>query len=256
MRRPLLLICVITFGCTLFAQRPQGRLATTRVEAVQIRPVPPEITRRYTILSAKVQPSAKSWIQQRALLESQKNTLDVAALKADAKSRFQGPHLNLADADIEAIAFIVLMEATRSSQEDLEKIMAETKAINNTKQALRDTLSEVGRDIAAPNKPTPSAPCNTPLCRSLPARLSQIEAQAPASPTVRRLQVHPNPTFADLNAVQNDLKSRLDSMNEMSEMDSMRLQMAMDRRSKFLEALSNLMKKISDTSDSVVQNMK
>jgi hypothetical protein len=73
---------------------------------------------------------------------------------------------------------------------------------------------------------------------------------------VRRLQVRPNPTFADLNTVQSDFKSRLDSMNEMSEMTSMRLQMAMDRRSKFMDALSNIMKKISDTSESVVQNIK
>jgi hypothetical protein len=45
-------------------------------------------------------------------------------------------------------------------------------------------------------------------------------------------------------------------MNEMSEMTSLRLQMMMDRRSKFVETLSNIMKKISTTSDSIVQNMK
>jgi hypothetical protein len=42
----------------------------------------------------------------------------------------------------------------------------------------------------------------------------------------------------------------------MSEEDSLRLQMAMDRRSKFLETLSNVEKKMAQTQDSVVQNLK
>jgi predicted nucleic acid-binding Zn-ribbon protein len=60
----------------------------------------------------------------------------------------------------------------------------------------------------------------------------------------------------NLKSIQNNLKGQLDAMNEMSEMTSMRLQMAMDRRSKFVEALSNIMKKIDETSESIVQNMK
>ena len=51
-------------------------------------------------------------------------------------------------------------------------------------------------------------------------------------------------------------KRKLDSMNEMSEMTSLRLQMTMDRRSKFITTLSNIMKKISTTQDTLVQNIK
>lgn len=53
----------------------------------------------------------------------------------------------------------------------------------------------------------------------------------------------------------NELK-KLDSMNEMSEMNSLRLQMTIDRRSKFISTLSNIMKKISTTQDTLVQNIK
>jgi hypothetical protein len=45
-------------------------------------------------------------------------------------------------------------------------------------------------------------------------------------------------------------------MNETSEMTSMNLQMAMDRRSLFVEALSNLMKKVDSTQETIVQNLK
>jgi Skp family chaperone for outer membrane proteins len=62
--------------------------------------------------------------------------------------------------------------------------------------------------------------------------------------------------FDNLKAIQSNLKSQLDNMNEMSEMTSMRLQMAMDRRSRFMETLSNVLKKIDETADAIVQNMK
>lgn len=51
-------------------------------------------------------------------------------------------------------------------------------------------------------------------------------------------------------------KSDLDSMSEMGETESLRLQMAMDRLSKMMSTLSNLLKKVSDTSQSITQNMK
>ena len=48
----------------------------------------------------------------------------------------------------------------------------------------------------------------------------------------------------------------LDSMSEMSEMTSLRLQMTMDRRSKFLATLSNVEAKISATAQGITQNLK
>jgi hypothetical protein len=44
----------------------------------------------------------------------------------------------ISEADIEAIAFLVLMQAAKSAQEDLKAIMAQVKAINDAKKCLRD----------------------------------------------------------------------------------------------------------------------
>jgi hypothetical protein len=60
----------------------------------------------------------------------------------------------------------------------------------------------------------------------------------------------------NMKALPGDLKGKLDGMNEMSEMTSLRLQMMMDRRSKFIETLSNIMKKIGTTSETLTQNIK
>ena len=73
----------------------------------------------------------------------------------------------------------------------------------------------------------------------------------------------PQGQSADLTQyVVNDLGNlqtagnQTDSANEMSEMESLRLQMAMDRVSKFMQTLSNIEKKDSDTDAAIIQNMK
>ncbi len=62
--------------------------------------------------------------------------------------------------------------------------------------------------------------------------------------------------FHLLGEVVRDMNTQSASLSQMSEMDSLRLQMMMDRRSKFITTLSNIMKKISATQDAVVQNLK
>lgn len=48
----------------------------------------------------------------------------------------------------------------------------------------------------------------------------------------------------------------IDALSEMGEMESLRLQMAMDRMSKVMSTLSNLVKKVSDTASTITQNLK
>lgn len=52
------------------------------------------------------------------------------------------------------------------------------------------------------------------------------------------------------------MKNDFDSLTEISEMESLRLQLAMDRLSKLMSVLSNLIKKMSDTAETITQNLK
>jgi len=63
-------------------------------------------------------------------------------------------------------------------------------------------------------------------------------------------------TSGQLASVKSQISQSLDSLSELSETQSLRLQMAMDQRSKFIETLSNIEKSISDVDDSILQNMK
>ena len=101
----------------------------------------------------------------------------------------------------------------------------------------------IGALVLAPKKQKVMADA-----RSLLADAQGIQARyAPAAG---------QPTKAELDSQIDQLKNDLDSMSEMGEIESLRLQMAMDRMSKMMSTLSNLLKKISDTSQSITQNIK
>lgn len=63
-------------------------------------------------------------------------------------------------------------------------------------------------------------------------------------------------TKKDIDNAKETVKNKLDSLSEMGEMESLRLQMAMDRLSKLMSTLSNLLKKASDTAQCITQNIK
>jgi hypothetical protein len=66
---------------------------------------------------------------------------------------------------------------------------------------------------------------------------------------------NPN-TSSSVQATSGDAAAKVDSMSDMSQTEQMRMQNAMDRRAKAEEAASNLMKKESDTQNSIINNMK
>ena len=74
----------------------------------------------------------------------------------------------------------------------------------------------------------------------------------------------PSTTFADLDemtldqlgTVIDEWQNKKDASGDLTDELQLKLQMAMERRSKLLETLSNMMKKCADTSGAIVGNMK
>ena len=142
--------------------------------------------------------------------------------------------------------------------------MAEVKAMTNAKAKLRELINKVNRDVAA------NAGCDDDVhkldfSRGLGseqayhrAPMPVLDAEAEGGVRLKPCDLHRGKieTYDELVAIRDGLKDQLDSMSEMSEMTSLRLQMAMDRRSKFMETLSNIMKKINTTQETITQNLK
>lgn len=131
---------------------------------------------------------------------------------------------DLGSADIEALAFLVIMQASKSAQEDLRAVMEQVKAISAQKKKVRAALkqrSDRGLDAL-----------------SVASLISAVTVKAETSRII------------------DEISADIDSMSEMGEMESLRLQMAMDRMSKMMSTLSNILKKISCTASQITQNMK
>ena len=178
----------------------------------------------------------------------------------------------LAGMDVSEAAFLVLAMATKDMDDDLRLIMAEIKATAAAKQKLRDQIRELedritgetakssqasadhARSTAAAVQPTAVARRVVTVEKAVLPLLGWEYAKAPViAPLPPR---DPRVSVASMRLLQGDLRGKLDGMNEMSEMTSLRLQMTMDRRSKFIETLSNILKKIGTTMETLVQNLK
>ena len=97
---------------------------------------------------------------------------------------------------------------------------------------------------------------------TLPTKISRIEDLPEVTAAVRTEKEQLSSFSDELRQFQLDMNeldtilTQLGRMDEISEELSLRLQMAMDRRSKFISTLSQIMKYISTTQDILVQNIK
>jgi hypothetical protein len=127
---------------------------------------------------------------------------------------------SMGDGDIMAMCFIVMMDAAKSAREDLKSIMEGVKAINAQKAALRKALEEANQsatDCASDSN------CSGKM---------------------------------DADARKEALQSKLDSEDQIGETMSNRMQMAQEHREKLMKIASDLLKKMSDTDSTILQNMK
>ncbi len=235
--------------------------------------LPPQIFSRLAWAERRLQPSGlrKLETMARALAPRIAAGDDLESLRASTDLKVRATFPGLTTADVEEAAFIVMVMATKDMDDDIRMIMAEIKATNAAKQKIRELIKELDAWIAQEmSKPARSGDIGDKRVAGSkkPAPLPRrINLETKASPAIHLEYVKTPiiPTLpprtsglpvSGLKSLRDDLKSDLDGMNEMSEMTSLRLQMTMDRRSKFVETLSNILKKTSKTSETLVQNIK
>jgi hypothetical protein len=120
-------------------------------------------------------------------------------------------------ADIQALVFLVLMEAAKAAEDDLRATLEKIKAANEMKRCLRAKIR--GGDCKG----------------NVRTRFEPVLGKA---------------------VTREITEGSLDSLSEMGELQQLSLQESMARMQKLMETLSNLMKKISDTNASIIANMK
>lgn len=167
--------------------------------------------------------------------------------------------------DIEATVVVAMMEAAKSAREDLKAIMAGVAAVNAAKRHQRELLAKINRDVVA----AVVADAEGREMEFPPLGLGdkhayervQIAFPDPEAPGQVRFALvclvdGAVTSAAQMEAAKEVVQGKLDSMSELGEMESLRLQMAMDRLSKLMSTLSNVLKRSSETSQSITQNIK
>jgi hypothetical protein len=256
---------VAIISLTFSASIPVPALAQQHIESVspqaqtKMPEVPAEMARRIAALQSGMQPSAKAWVAQQAHLELQKPSTDAPSIEAAVYNRF--PALNTRGSsvkagDINALVAIVMMQTLNDSEKDLQNMMSQMQNISDAKKKLRDLLSQTQLEIKSNETLDAKAMCQTALCKSLPSTLGEISNATANLRKPLRIFIPAKLTYADLRTVPAQLQSALDSLNDISQEQQLQIQMLMDRRSKLIETLSNIMKTMSDSSSSIIQNIK
>jgi hypothetical protein len=221
--------------------------------------VPAEMAQRISAMQSTMQPSAKAWVEQQAHLELQKASTDTPSIEAAVYNRFPGLNTRgsaVKAGDINALVAIVMMQTLNDSEKDLQNMMSQMQAINNAKQKLRDLLSQTQLEIKSNQTLDAKAMCQTALCKTLPSTLGEISNATANLQKPVRISTPGKLTYADLRTLPAQIQNSLDSLNDIGQAQQMKLQMLMDQRSKLIETMSNLMKSISDTNSTIIQNIK
>jgi hypothetical protein len=248
---------------------PDKRLGAWEKQLV----LPPQIFSRLTWAERRLQPSGlrKLETMARALAPKIATGDDFDSLRAQAEREVAASFARLSQMDIAEAAFIVMIMATKDMDDDIHMIMVEIKAMNAAKQKLRELTKELNGWISQEMSKHPGSEDidNERVAGSKTTAypLRRITLETKTSPVLHLEYVktpvipplpprNPGLPVSVLKPLLDDLKGKLDGMNEMSEMTSLRLQMTMERRSKIIQALSNIIKKIGTTQETLVQNIK
>lgn len=182
---------------------------------------------REATIKAKLSANAQAWLKQEATKEVKSHTVSQStATQAASAGASSG---SLQNVPIEDLAFIVLMNAARSADDDLRDQINAAKQINDQKKKQRENAGK-----QSDGKPSRS---NTPKV--------ELPRQVRTPPRNSRL--------SDYLASQ---QLPADSLSELGEEQQLKLQQTMEAKEKAEQAISDMMKKFSETQSSIISNMK
>jgi hypothetical protein len=213
-----------------------GPLAASELQLARIQ-ANPELAGHDQRMAA-LSPSLREWVIARSRAAVDSGVVpDPALIAEEAEQRLAGQ--DFGSGDIEALIQMVMMESARQADAELRETMEQMQANNKRKAEMRAGMA--ARREAAADARAELKDATLEMAERSPKPVTIACIRAPCNPQITPVQ---QPT------------DQTDSLSEMGETDSLRLQLAMDRRSKFMEALSNLMKKSSDTAETITSNLK
>ena len=225
---PLVAIAAL-LASTAQAQAPKISVAPRVTPRVQVARPPVIAEQKVLARQSSFGPASRIVIAREAARIAADGDTSQALLRAHITQAGLGP---LGEGDINALMASVMLQAGRDAADDIRSQIDAMKENESAKAAQRQNLERQKASASRPTRP--------PLALTAAPPVYNLDRSGKAS----------------LDAMIDNMKSDLDSMSEMGEAESLRLQMAMDRLSKMMSTLSNILEKIDDTSQTITQNLK
>lgn len=204
-------------------------------------------------------------------IESFKRSLFLTGRSADpqqeAVKAIQSCFKDLSPEGVDILAFYVLGEALGNMGEDMRTIISESGKVRNAKKEYKEYLNKLKEKSQQFDKPEQPPP--VPVTAEIKHPVSAAAAvRKPAAATTPHFGIEypkaPVTTVKDIGKMSRDelaeeikrIETELNDFSDLSNTYALRLQMIMNRRSKVISTVSNILKKISATQDTIIQNIK
>lgn len=220
----------------------------------------PTVDGRLSSMEAQLRPLRNMLSVQLQVLEEARPRIEVRVDTQPSLHRPGDESLRTQDQDAEAIAFSVMMLASESAQEDLKAIMRQVTEINEAKQRQREAITKMQEaqarqaaglrdeyDERTDREGLKVDHARPPRYGQSIDSVSDLDSMLPVLMTAYGI---------GLEREANELRDDVDSLAELSAEQQLRMQMHMDRMSRMQSALANIMKKLADTTQGLIQNMK
>jgi len=218
------------------------------------QPMPAEGETFYKKAMSSINTKHIAWIKSTAVNVKTQN-IDEAGIRK--LSSGYGSQYNFNNMDVEALVALVMMQSAKDQEQEMKNMMEEMKKRNEEKQKLRETQEVMEQNKNAMSKQMlDSFKLLTTSKPNTVAKPQTTRVQTAPAATKLNTPVVTKVSDAEVKEVQDAIKAKDDSINEMSKEQSLQMQKQMDRRSKMMETISNQMKKNADTQNSIIQNMK
>ncbi len=185
----------------------------------------------------KVMPSMKPGLKNLVLSTAYKltdHTVNPDSLTIALKNNKQAAGLQ--SYDIEALVMLIIMEASKDANQDLKDMLAEMKKNNDQKNQMRES-NQLMKQQQLKIKDSLRKDYNT-------------------STAIQTVKPKDSISKASTNISKIKLEDKKDSFADLNEEQQLRMQLYMERKNKAEAAISNLMKKIAETQNQIIQNLK
>ena len=177
---------------------------------------------------------------------------------------------NLPTQDIDVLIQLVMFELWESEDEALKEMLDEMHRMNQAKKKQREYINNLKEQktslqskmrqeskVLLKQPPTASVQKKPRPVRKSPKMAStrHLRIKYPKTPNIVYKNTK-NMNLAELDKYVEEMEHKMDTLSGLSEELSLKLQILMERRAKIIQTLSNILKKISQTSDTLIANIK